>query len=126
MSTDDFTQDLVAAMNGKDLEATMERIADDAVYFWSNGSAYFGKADIAVAMERNFDTIKNDTYHKVDVTWLAQSPDVAACAFKFEWTGEVDGKAVSGRGRGTSVLRRNDGQWRVVHEHLSAGRWKDG
>jgi ketosteroid isomerase-like protein len=126
MPLDAFTTGLVAAMNAKDLEATLERIADDAVYFWSNGSAYFGKAQIAAAMKRNFEAIDNDTYRKIDVTWLARSDTVAACAFKFEWTGEIDGKAVSGKGRGTSVLRRDGDHWRVVHEHLSAGEWKDG
>jgi len=125
MPLDAFTTELVAAMNAKDLEATLERIADDAVYFWSNGAAYFGKPQIAAAMKRNFEAIENDTYRKIDVTWLAQSDTVAACAFRFEWTGEIDGKAVSGNGRGTSVLRRDGHRWRVVHEHLSAGSWKD-
>jgi ketosteroid isomerase-like protein len=124
MPLDAFTTGLVAAMNAKDLEATLERIADDAVYFWSNGSAYFGKPQVATAMKRNFETIENDTYRKIDVTWLARSKTVAACAFK--WTGEIDGKTVSGKGRGTSVLRRDGERWRVVHEHLSAGGWKEG
>jgi hypothetical protein len=44
--------------------------------------------------------------------------------FEFEWTGEIDGVASSGRGRGASVLRRVDGEWRTVHENLSQGAWK--
>jgi ketosteroid isomerase-like protein len=36
----------------------------------------------------------------------------------------VDGKEVSGRGRGASVLKRVDGEWRIAHEHLSQGAWK--
>jgi uncharacterized protein (TIGR02246 family) len=126
MSVNDFTDELVAAMNAKDLDGTLKRIAKDAIYFWSNGSAYFGKADIAAALKRNFDAIQNDTYRKVDVTWLARSAEIAACAYGFEWTGEIAGKPVSGKGRGTTVLRRVDGAWRVAHEHLSAGEWKGG
>ncbi|HEY5106287.1 MAG TPA: nuclear transport factor 2 family protein [Caulobacteraceae bacterium] len=125
MSVSDFTQGLVAAMKAKDLEETLERIDDQAIYFWSNGSAHFGKSQIAAALKVNFDAIANDTYRKIDVTWLVQSETVAACVYRFEWTGEIGGKAVSGKGRGTSVLRRTNGAWRVVHEHLSAGAWKD-
>jgi len=38
-------------MDAKDLVGTMELIADDAVYFWSNGAAMFGKAEIEQAMK---------------------------------------------------------------------------
>jgi len=124
MSARDVIDELVAAMKAKDLDATMDRIAEDAIYFWSNGSAHFGKPAIATAMQVNFDSIAHDDYRKIDVTWLVQSEDIAVCVFKFEWTGEIDGTAASGEGRGTLVLRRDDGPWRVVHEHLSAGQWK--
>ncbi len=38
--------------------------------------------------------------------------------------GEIDGVPASGRGRGTSVLKRVNGEWRIVHENLSQGRWR--
>ena len=113
-------------MRAKDLEGAMELIAEDAVYFWSNGDAVFGKAAIAEGLKQNFEAIENDTYDTFDVTWIAESDEVAACVFEFRWTGELDGKPVGGRGRGSSVLRRVDGQWQTVLEHLSAGRWKRG
>lgn len=117
-------RELLRRMQAKDLAATMELIADDAVYFWSNGSAMFGKAAIAEAMRTNFEGIKNDTYDVTDVIWIAEDDDVAACVFRFEWTGVVEGRAASGRGRGASVLKRTDGVWRVAHENLSQGRWR--
>ena len=126
MSPVEFKRGLVAAMNAKDLPATLEMIAEDAVYFWSNGDAMFGRAAVAEAMRVNFDSIANDTYETLDVTWIAQSEDVAACVFAFRWSGEIDGRKASGSGRGTSVMRRIDGAWRSVHEHLSAGRWNPG
>jgi uncharacterized protein (TIGR02246 family) len=124
MTPAETKREMVRRMNAKDLAATMELIADDAVYFWSNGSAMFGKAAIEAAMRANFDGIADDTYDVADVTWLAETADVAACVFSFHWTGTVDGKPVSGRGRGASVLKRVGGDWRIVHEHLSQGRWK--
>ena len=83
----------------------------------------FGKPAIAAAMKANFDGIADDTYQSDDVTRLVQTDEVAACVFSFRWTGVVDGAAVSGRGRGASVLRKIDGEWRV-HENLSQGSWK--
>ena len=62
MSPGDVVDDLVAAMRAKDLNATMDRIAEDAIYFWSNGSAHFGKRAIATAMQVNFDSIAHDDY----------------------------------------------------------------
>jgi len=117
-------REMVRRMLAKDLPATMELIADDAVYFWSNGSAMFGKPAIEAAMKANFDTLVGDTYSVHDVTWVAETDDVAACVFRFQWTAIVDGQQVSGRGRGASVLKRSDRQWRIVHENLSQGQWK--
>lgn len=124
MTPAEYKRELIRRMRDKDLDGTLELIADDAVYFWSDGSAMFGKPAIAEGLRRNFDGIEDDTYDVFDVTWLAESDDVAACVFRFEWTGEIDGSHASGSGRGASVLRRIDGTWRTVHEHLSSGAWK--
>jgi len=120
----EMKRELVRRMNAKDLSGTMELIADDAVYFWSNGVALFGKPAIAEGMRANFDGIQNDTYETLDVTWLIDTPDVAVCVFRFRWEGEIGGAPAAGRGRGASVLKRIDGAWRTVHENLSQGEWK--
>jgi ketosteroid isomerase-like protein len=70
-------------MVAKDLAGTLELIADDAVYFWSNGSAMFGKDAIAEALRANFATIANDTYHSSDVTRLVETADAPADIFRF-------------------------------------------
>jgi ketosteroid isomerase-like protein len=124
MTPAETKREMVRRMLAKDLPATMELIADDAVYFWSNGSAMFGKPAIEAAMKANFDSLVGDTYAVDDVTWVAETDDVAACVFRFRWTAVVDGRPVAGGGRGASVLKRVGGQWRVVHENLSQGHWK--
>ena len=120
----DYKRELVRRMNAKDLPGTLELIADDAVYFWSNGAAMFGKTAIAEALKANFDGIRNDTYETLEVTWLVETEETAVCVFRFQWTGEIAGKPASGRGRGASVLKRVNGEWRTVHENLSRGRWR--
>jgi ketosteroid isomerase-like protein len=113
-----------AALAASDLDAAMAQVADDAVFLYSNGSAHFGTAAIRAAIAANFASIKDDTYATGDHVWLAQSDVAAACTYRFTWTGTMDGKPASGRGRGTTVLRRDPAGWRIVHEHLSQGRWR--
>jgi ketosteroid isomerase-like protein len=125
-SPTEYKRELVRRMNAKDLAGTMELIADDAVYFWSNGAAMFGKDQIAEGIRDVSETIQNDVYEVLDLTWLVETPDVAVAVYRFQWTGEVDGEPASGRGRGASVLRRIDGEWRTVHENLSQGGWRAG
>lgn len=116
--------ELTRRMREKDLPGTLELIADDAVYFWSSGSAMFGKAAIAEGLANNFSAIDDDTYDVDELTWLVESDDAAACVFHFCWTGTIDGRPVSGEGRGASVFRRGSEGWQVVHENLSHGDWK--
>jgi ketosteroid isomerase-like protein len=124
MTPADLKTELIRRMRAKDLRGTLDLIADDAVYFWSDGSAMFGKDAIAEGLKANFAGIENDTYDISDVTWLIASADAAACVFMFTWTGDIDGRPASGRGRGASVLRRTEAGWQVVHENLSSGAWK--
>ena len=113
-----------AVLAKTDLDRAMELLSDDAVFFYSNGSAHFGKAAIRAAIKANFDSIKDDNYATHDKVWLAQGKDTAACMYSFDWEGTMDGKKVRGRGRGTTVLRRDPDGWRIMHEHLSQGRWR--
>jgi ketosteroid isomerase-like protein len=121
MTPDEFMRSYEAATCAHDLEATLGMIADDAIYLFSNGTSYVGKEAISRVLQTNFELIKAETYAIHGLRWLASSDDVAACVYEFAWSGEIDGKPASGNGRGTTVIRSVGGQWRVAHEHLSAG-----
>lgn len=121
MSPAEFMRAYEAATNAHDLGATLELIADDAVYLFSDQTAHVGKGATGEVLRANFASIRNETYRISEPSWLASSEEIAACVYEFAWSGEIDGRPASGRGRGTSVLRRVDGNWRVAHEHLSAG-----
>lgn len=110
-----------AATNAHDLAGTLELIADDAVYLFSDQSSHIGKQAIRAALRANFDAISNETYRIHNLRWLADADGIAACIYAFDWSGEIDGKPAGGAGRGTSLLRRVGGEWRVAHEHLSRG-----
>lgn len=125
MSPAGFMRAYEAVTNAHDLDATLELIADNAVYLFSDQTAHVGKNAIRDVLRANFDTIKYEVYRIEDLTWLAVSDDVATCVYEFHWSGEIDGRPAGGSGRGTSVICRIDGKWRVVHEHLSRGRLRN-
>jgi ketosteroid isomerase-like protein len=121
MTPQQFMQLYERRTNAHDLDGTLALIADDAIYLFSDGSSYVGKAAIAEILKHNFAAIRDETYSLHEHHWLVMADDAAACAYVFRWVGEIDGKPASGDGRGTSVIKRAGERWLVVHEHLSKG-----
>jgi ketosteroid isomerase-like protein len=119
MSPDEFIRELESATRSHDLAHSLSLIDDDAVYWFSNGARHAGKAAIDRAFRENFAAIEGEDYRMKDVVWIAKSDDVAACTFRFEWSGIVRGQSTLGSGRGTLVLVRRGDSWVVKHEHLS-------
>lgn len=111
----------VALSNERRLDEAMSYIADDAIYCFSNETHYHQKASIRAAFEKNFTVIEEGHYSIVDPVWQVVTAEAAVCIFRYEWSGKIGGEQVNGAGRGTCVLRKDHGQWRIVHEHLSRG-----
>lgn len=93
-------------------------IADDATYWFTDGS-FTGIGEIQAAVEATFDKIQDEDYRIEDLRWVISNDSAAVCTYKFTWSGTVDGIAKQGSGRGTNILKKQDGGWRIVHEHLS-------
>jgi uncharacterized protein (TIGR02246 family) len=117
-SPDAFVKVYQAALSTNRWTAVSPLVHEDACVTFSDGRALVGKAAIRAAYERNFATIKDDTYGVSDIHWVARADDHAVYIFAFEWTGVVEGKPASGRGRGTAVIARREGGWQLVAEHL--------
>lgn len=117
-------EDVLAAyeerINRHDFDLLAPLIAADATFWFTEGS-YSGLAAIRAAVERTWAALNNDTYRLENRRWVAVGETVAACSYDFTWTTTVDGRPLTGKGRGTTVLRRDAGSWRIAHEHLSAG-----
>jgi ketosteroid isomerase-like protein len=114
----------VEAMVARDMDAALALLTDDVAFFYSNGSALWGKDAFAAAMTANWKLISGYRYSTLDAIWLAESDATAAVIYTFSWSGAAGGKDVSGGGRGTRVFRREAAGWRIAHEHLSTGTWK--
>ncbi len=114
------------ALRAHDLDAAMALIGPDAVFWFSTGTAHAGHDAIRAAIAANFDAIKLEDYRIAELSWIvpgsSQGEHAAACTYAYHWSGIIGGASSSGRGRGTNLLARDAaGQWRIVHEHLSAG-----
>ncbi|MFF7195494.1 YybH family protein [Streptomyces sp. NPDC008079] len=107
------------ANNSHDIARVVPLIVPDAVYWFSDGS-YRGLEEIAGAVERTFEAIRDEVYAIRDLEWVVLGADHAVCRYRFCWTGVVDGQPRSGEGRGTNVIVKRDGAWKMLHEHLSS------
>lgn len=93
-------------------------IADDAIY-WFNDGSFQGHEAIKQAFEKTWAYIQDEQYAIENVQWLVDNEPSAVCIYLFHWQGRVAGQLMQGAGRGTSVFARRDGRWQVIHEHLS-------
>jgi ketosteroid isomerase-like protein len=114
----------IDAMVRRDMDAAVALMTDDVALFYSNGTALWGKAAFAQAMAANWKLVDRYSYSTLDAVWAAQSETAAAVYYAFAWSGVAGGREVSGGGRGTRVFRKEQGGWRLAHEHLSTGDWK--
>jgi ketosteroid isomerase-like protein len=114
----------IAALVRRDIGPALALLTDDVVFFYSNGTALWGKEAFAAAITANWKLVDRYNYTTLDTLWLTQSDKAAAVIYTFSWSGIAAGKDVSGSGRGTRIFRREPAGWRIAHEHLSAGQWK--
>ena len=118
MSCREFIKQYEVALGTQDWTVVAPLISDAARVVFSSGAVHAGKEAIRAAYERNFATIKSEEYRIENVHWLLETPDSAAYMFDFFWTGLIEGREVSGAGRGTAVLARRAERWVLVGEHL--------
>ncbi|MFE2427531.1 YybH family protein [Streptomyces sp. NPDC059373] len=105
------------ANNSHDIDRVVPLIADDATYWFSDGS-YEGLEEITGAIARTFSAIQDEVYEVRDLEWVVVTADHAVCRYRFHWRGTVAGRTRTGQGRGTNVIVRRDGMWKMRHEHL--------
>jgi ketosteroid isomerase-like protein len=115
---DEFLSRYEQASNSHEFDQVAPLLADDAVYWFSNGT-YVGIEAIRRAFETTWAAILDEDYRITDVRWLAATDETAACVYTYSWSGMIGGQRRSGGGRGTNVLRRVATGWHIVHEHLS-------
>jgi ketosteroid isomerase-like protein len=110
-----------AAANGSDFDQMAPLLAEDAVYWLPDGS-FSGKPAVRQAHEDRWANGQAELVTRSDVGWVVATYWTAACTYRFRAKRADNDERGSHDGRGTNVLKRIDGRWRVVHEHLSSAR----
>lgn len=106
-------------INRHDFDLLTDLIASGATFWFTDGT-HRGIAAIREAFEATWRVMgETERYWLDQLEWVAEGDRAAACTYRFNWTASADGKPVAGSGRGTTVLRRVDDRWWIVHEHLS-------
>lgn len=113
-----FLEEYELATNSRNFDLVAPFIDEEAIYWFSDGS-HNGLEEIRLAFEKTWKIIKNETYTISDVHWVLLTDVNAVCLYLFNSTGTVGGKKQSYSGRGTNVLTKKNGNWKIVHEHLS-------
>ena len=67
-----------------------------------------------------------ESFENFSYRWFAIEPvvdgDASWAAFRYELSANTSSGPLEVEGRGTIVLQRREGRWRVVHLHTSGGR----
>lgn len=117
MTPDDFLQKYESALATQDWAQVEPLIHADVCVTFSSGT-YFGKAEVKQAFSKNFAIIKDERYSISNVHGVIKDLSFAVCIYNFQWSGQIGGKPASGRGRGTAVLKNEEGSWLLLVEHL--------
>lgn len=113
-----FMQRYVAATNSHDFTHVEPLLLPDAVY-WFNKNESKGLQQIEVNFNQSWSYLPDEVYGIEDVKWLSVDKNSATCIYTYTYQGTHNGKAVQGQGRGTTILVKENGSWKIAHEHLS-------
>ena len=106
------------AANSGNFDKVAPLLSDEAIFWFSDGS-YSGIENIRTAFEKTWNMSRDEEYSIRDLKWLYRDVDCAACIYEFVPKETINGKASEFRERGTNILKKSDGEWKVIHEHLS-------
>ena len=100
----------------------IREMVDEHAFFRFNDGDFIGRPAIQAAKEQTWrgdPTIEKARFYLSNITVLTVDERTATATYTFNWEGSQGDRAFSVRGRGTRVLVRDGGTFRIVHEHLS-------
>lgn len=118
MNPEKFIQNYEQALASQDWSRVEPLVHKDACVTFSNGAVHKGKSAVKAAFEKNFSLIKDEEYSISNVHWVMKGNETAVYLFEFNWSGIINDKPATGSGKGTSVLVKENDQWKLLVEHL--------
>ncbi|PIJ98569.1 YybH family protein [Lysinibacillus sphaericus] len=89
-----------------------------AVYWFSDKTCTTTE-EIGAYFNHAWNVIQEEVYSATDITWLTVDEKTATCIYTYHYEGYHNGKSVSGSGRATNIFTWMNGEWKLIHEHLS-------
>ena len=105
----------------EDFALIREMIGEHAFFRFNDGD-FVGRPAIQAAFERTWrgdPTVVKARFYLSDIAVLTVDERTATATYTYTWEGSQGDRAFTVRGRGTRVLVRDGGGFRIVHEHLS-------
>jgi ketosteroid isomerase-like protein len=121
MTPQDFVRAYEAVLATQDWSQVEPLMHPDVCVTFSTGARHRGIADVERAYRDNFDGIQDERYAISDVHWVSCDAMYAVYLFQFRWSGRIGDQFAGGSGLGTSVIKCEDGRWRLLAEHLGPG-----
>jgi ketosteroid isomerase-like protein len=118
MSAQDLLEKYKIEINTHDFNKVSPLLSEDCTFWFSSGT-YVGLQATQQAFEKTWQLIKNEVYTISDTQWISESDKSAVCIYTYHWKGLINGVECEGLGRGTSCFRAENGNWKIIHEHLS-------
>jgi uncharacterized protein (TIGR02246 family) len=118
----------VKAISAKDIDAVMSHYAADIVTFdLAPPLQYTGADALKKSLEAWFPTFRGPVGYEIRDLCITTGDDVAFCRSQNRISGaRTDGEDTNVWVRATVGLRKIDGKWLIVHEHLSVPFYMDG
>ena len=113
-----FMQLYIANTNTHNFNKVRPMLHQNALY-WFDEKEYSHTADIQAAFITAWQYLPDEVYIIKNLRWLSFGSNSATCIYEYEWKGTHNNKSMKGSGRGTNLLVKEKGEWKIMHEHLS-------
>lgn len=102
--------------------ALIEDLIDERAFFRFNDGDFVGRAAIRAVFEKTWRgdaSVRKSRFWLSNIVVLTTDETTATATYDWTWEGFQGDCAFTILGRGTRVVRREGGRFRIVHEHLS-------
>lgn len=100
----------------------LREMVDEKAFFRFNDGDFIGRAAIQAVFEKTWrgdPSVKKARFYLTDIVVLTATSTSATATYTYNWEGSQGPREFKIKGRGTRVLLREGGGFRIIHEHLS-------
>ena len=102
--------------------ALLRDLIDEQACFRFNDGDFVGRPAIQAAFEKTWrgdPSVRKARFYLSDIVVLTTDRASATATYTYNWEGSQGSRDFRVQGRGTRVLRHENGRFSIIHEHLS-------